>query len=1045
MFLGVSQLKAQSRVISGVVLEQKNGNPLEGATIIEKGSNNSTLADAAGRFKITVPATATQLVISFVDYDAATINIANGVNNITVRLQDKKNKNLGDVVVVGYQKQSLRKTTSAVQVVSGKSIENLPAPSFESLLQGKVSGVNIQNFSGEPGIRNTFTVRGNSTIVTDLNNGLDDARTLSTPLYIIDGVPMSVTDLENASSTGTNYLAGINVNDIESIVVQKDAAATAVWGSRGANGVIVIKTKRGRIGKPQMRAGVYYGVVEKPKLLRTVAGAEERRQKLDLMYLYSSYQQLSNMPQVLSDSLNPAFNNATDFQDLFYQSGNVTNGDLSVSGGTDQLSYRVGMNYYDENGIIKQTGFTRYSLRGNFDFRITPKVNMNLNVAASRMDRKVGLGRGRNEVVPIDGTTMPASFYKPSDADMQLYMGSYDDQKDKNQTSLFTAYMNLNYDVVKGIQYSLQGSISSSSDNRDRFQPGEITSDGRSFAASYKNKYQQYYIANILTGNKTLGKNHNFGVVFTQSFQLDDKSGSSIEGYNVPDENIHVVSGIPQKDISAYSSAQRAGLLSFMGQLSYDFAGKYLLNATWRADASSRFGQDSKWGYFPSVSLGYILSEEKFMSNIPWISFLKLRGSYGLSGTMPDDFYAPYNTWNVTQGTYNGTVMATPSFEKPITLPNLTWNKSNQANIGMDLYLFDNRVNITVDAYRRNSLNPILNLPFPFFTGYTSMSYNAPMKILNEGVDLMIQTRNLPKTSALQWTTNINASFNKNRIAALPNGNRTFYTSSYNYNQELIFQVGAPIYGWAQMLYTGVYNEQSQIPVNPLTGSPLTYFKGYYPVKPGFPMWVDVNHDWDVWSDEDKGEAKGDLVATGDPNPKVTGGLYNEFTWKNFSMGVLCTYTIGRDIINNFESAQYANVWNFGNINNYAAQRLPDLSNVNYWVPANGDKGQSTNATWPSLSPYGPNYYQFLPFSTIWNEDGSYFKIRNITLGYNFDRNKLQRLKIQGLRIYSIIDNIYTFQNASVPDAELVSPQGEYRGSAYPLPRKYTLGLEVTL
>jgi len=807
----------------------------------------------------------------------------------------------------------------------------------------------------------------------------------------------------------------------------------------------VIKTKRGRIGKPQLRVGIYRGLTEKPALLRTVAGAEERRQKLELMNLYSTYNQLSDIPQVLSDSLNPAFNNATDWQDLFYQTGHVTNGDLSVSGGSDQLSYRVGLNYYDEDGIVRQTGFTRYSMRGNFDFRVTPKLNMSLNISASRMDRKVGLGRGRNEVLPISGTEMPASFYKPSEADLELFLGSYDKQKDKNQTDLFSGYMNLNYDIVKGLQYTLQGSISSTSDNRNRFQPGEITTDGRSFAAAYTNKYQQYYLANIITANKTIRENHTLGVVLSQSFQLDDKSGSTLEGFNVPDDNIHVVSGIPQQDLYGSSYAQRAGLLSFMGQLSYDYKQKYILNAAWRADASSRFGKDSKWGYFPSISLAYILSEEKFMEKLTWLNFFKIRASYGLSGTMPEDFYAPYNVWDVNQGTYNGTVVATPSFSKPITLPDLTWNKSDQANIGFDMYLFDNRLNITVDAYRRNSFNPILNLPFPFYTGYTSQTYNAPLKILNEGVDVLIQTRNLPKRSALQWSTNLNMSFNKNRIAELPNGNRTFYMNSYGYNQEMIFQVGAPIYGWAQMKYNGVYNNQGEIPVNPLTGQAITYFKTYHSVRPGFPIFVDVNKDWDVWSDEDKGEAKGDLVATGNPNPKVTGGLYNEFTWKNFSLGILCTYTIGRDIINTFESSQYSNVWNFGNINNYAATRLPDLSDVNYWVPTEASKNPNYSADFPSLSPYGPNYYQFLPFSTMWNENGSYFKIRNISLGYYFDRNKLQRIGLQGLRIYSIVDNIYNFQKSSVPDAELVSPQGEYRGSAYPLPRKYTLGLEITL
>ncbi|MCF1715695.1 SusC/RagA family TonB-linked outer membrane protein [Flavihumibacter sp. RY-1] len=1038
-----SELWAQERQITGVVLEQKTGQPLEGATITLIGANRSVLSDADGRFKMQLPPGKQTITISFVDFETARVSIGEGQQNLVLRLTEKSNKQLSDVVVVGYQKQSLKKTTSAVQVVSGKSIENMPAPSFDQLLQGKVSGINIQNFSGEPGVRNTFTVRGNSTIVTDLNSGVDDARTLSTPLYVIDGIPISITDLESSASTGTNYLAGINVNDIESIVVQKDAAATAVWGSRGANGVIVIKTKRGKAGKPQMRFSYYTGLTQKPNLMRTVAGAEERWQKLGLMRDYGTYQNLSNIPQVLSDSLNPAFNNATDWQDLFYQSGLINNADVNISAGSDLLNYRLGINYYDEDGIIRQTGFKRYSIRGNFDFKVSKKFNVNLNLNATRSDRKRGLGRGRNDIVPINAATMPATFYALSDADKEFYYGGYDKQKDKNQTDAFSAYVQANYDIVKGIQYSFQGSLSSTTDKRNRFQPGEITPDGRSYAGSFQNNYMQYYLANILTGTKTIGDKHNFGMVLTQSFQLDDKSGSVIEGFDVPDDNIQVVSGIQQRNLFGYSYAQQAGLLSFMGQLSYDYDQKYILNLSWRGDASSRFGNDSKWGYFPAVSAAYIVSDEKFLQNVSWIDLLKIRGSYGLSGSMPDDFYAPYNVWDVNQGLYNGTIMATPSFQKPVTLPNLTWNKSDQTNIGFDLFMFKNRVNLTVDFYRRNSMNPILNLPFPFFTGYTSQTYNASLNILNEGIDIQLQTRNLGKSSPVQWTTNLNMSFNKNRISSLPNGNRTFFTNSYNYNQEMIFAVGQPIYTWAQMRYSGVYNNQAQIPVNPLTGQPISYFKTYYPVRPGFPIWEDVNNDWDVWSDEDKGEAKGDLVATGNPNPKLTGGLYNEFTYKNFSLGILCTYTIGRDIINNHLSSQFQNVWNFGGINNFAAQRLPDLSQFNYWVPGDATKGDDNAASFPSLSPYGPNYYQFLPFSTMWNENGSYFKIRNISLGYNFNRALVQKLGVQNIRLYSIVDNIYNFQKANVPDAELVSPQGEYRGTAYPLPRKYTLGFEV--
>lgn len=1038
-----SKINAQQNT-TGVVTD-KDKKPIPGASISIKGKNSGIITDENGAFSIPVSDNKENitLIISAVGYQQQQVNVKPG-EAVTVSLSLQNTNNLGEVVIVGYQKQSLKKATSSVQIVSGKTIENLPAPSFDQLLQGKVTGINIQNFSGEPGVRNTFTVRGNSTFMTDLNSGVDQANTLSTPLYIVDGIPLSINDLEGVSSSGTNMLAGININDIESIIVQKDAAATAAWGSRGGNGVIIIKTKRGKVGKPTIKLSYYTGVTQRPQLLTTVAGAEERAQKLGLMYKYGTYQNLSTIPQVLSDSLNPAFNNATDWQDIFYKSGLIHNADVSVSAGSELVSYRLGANYYNEDGIIRNSGFKRYSVRGNFDFKISPKVNVTLNITKSLLDRKRGLGRGRDQVTPIDGVSMPASFYSITDEDKNFYYGQYDRLRDKNVTDLLSGYFQLNYDILKGMQYSLQASYSSTNDKRDLFQPSEITPDKRNYAESDNGSYKQTYLANILTFAKSLKNNtHNFGIVLTQSAQVDEKTGTYAYGYNVPDDNIQVVSGVPQRDIQGYSVFQQAGLLSYVGQLSYDYKGKYILNGSYRADASSRFGANTKWGYFKSASASWILSEENFIKKINWISLLKVRASYGTSGTMPDDFYAPFNSWNVNQGTYNGISIATPSFTKPIALPNLTWNKSVQANIGADIYLFQNRLNLTFDLYRRTNENSIGTFPFPFYTGYTNVTYNAPVKILNEGVEFSVQTRNLSPNSKLQWNTNIAFSFNKNRLAALPNGNRSFYIDSRNYNQQIGFVVGQPIYTFYQMKYAGVYNTEAEIPVNPLTGQKITYFKGYQNVYAGFPKWIDVNKDWDVWSGEDRGDAFGDLVASGDPNPKVTGGFSNEFFYKNFSLGVYCTYTFGRDIINTFESNQFAGVWNFGYIYNYANQRLPDLSQYNYWLPEN-QKGDIAPATFPSLNPYGANFYQFLPFSTMWNDNGSYLRIKSITLGYSLNRKLIEKIKVQNVRFYSVLDNVHIFQKARVPDAELVSPQGEYTGAAYPIPKKITLGIDVT-
>lgn len=1028
--------------VTGKVLDETGG-PLSGASIKELGvPKNVVQSSGNGEFSINVASGEASIVVSFIGYNEQTVKV-NNRKSITVTLQPSVSM-LKDAVVIGYQAQSRKKTTSAVQVIEGKQIENLPAPSFETLLQGRVAGINIQSFTGEPGVRNTFTVRGNTTISTDLNAEVDLANTLSSPLYIIDGIPLSIADLAGSNATGSNAIAGINVNDIESIVVQKDAAATAVWGSRGANGVITIKTKRGQPGKPTVRLSYYTGLTQRPELQRTVAGAEERRQKMGLLKEYGTYNQLSNIPQILTDSLNPSYNNATDWQDLFYQSGRVNNYDVNISAGTDIMNYRLSLNYYDEDGIIRNTGFERYSTRGNFDFKLSPIARTNLIVSAARMNRKRGLGRGINQVVPISASSMPASFIGLGDADYDFYYGQYDKLRDDNQTDQVSFYSQTDIDIFKGFRYSLQGSFSAILDNRDRFQPKELDANGVSFAESDHNINNSFYLANVLTYNKSFdnGK-HNLGIVAIQSYDFNNVKRTYAYGTNIPTDDIKVVQGVSQQNIFGSSDLRKSAMLSFTGQLSYDYLGRYILNASYRGDASSRFGKETKWGYFPAVSLGWIASEESFLKNVSWLSTLKIRASYGLSGTQPSDFYAPYNVWDTPQTTYDGESIAMPSFSKPLTLPNLTWTKSRQGNIGADIYLFNNRLNFTVDFYSKQTKNPIFQFDFPFYSGYSKLSYNVPMKILNEGMDLSIQSRNLSGSSALQWTTNLNLSYNRNRLAALPYGNRSFTMSSRDYNQNLLFTVGGPIYGWGQMIYQGVYNRLKDIPVNPITGKALTYFKGNYQGMPGFPKWKDVNGDYDVWSDEDKGAQDGDIVPTGDPNPRFTGGLYNEFTFKRFSVGILATFTFKRDIINTFMSNQYANVFNFGGIANFANSRLPDLSKVDYWTPTKA-QDPNYNAQFPSLSPYSANFYQFLPFSTLWNEKGDYFKIKTITVGYQLDPKWLTKLKIRGARFYGIMDNIFTFQSSSVPDAELVSPQGEYTGGSYPLPKKITLGLEVT-
>lgn len=1049
---------AQQKITGSV--KDKEGNPLKGSTVSEKGvSKNATKTNEAGSFSITLQGSSKTLLITNVGFKRQEVAVGQNSSVDVILAEDASA--LADVVIVGVQRQLRRTTTASVTSVLAKDIENLPAPSVDQLLQGRVAGLNVQIGSGEPGVAPTIVVRGNSRVNTNISDeNVAQAHALSSPLYVIDGVPTNPEDISNnIDATGTNYLAGININDIESVDVQKDAAATAAWGSRGANGVIYIRTKRGRSAKPEFRVNIYGGITQRPELLPTLTGAAERSQKLELINQYASPAQLANLPQILTDRFNPSFNNATDWQGLFYRQGNVKNVDATISAGSENVSYRISANYYDEKGIIQSFGFTRYSVRGNFDFKISPKLNSQFIVALSKNDRQRGMKYYGNsdDNTPVSGAGQPSSFYRLTAFDSSNFTGLFSKLRNKNVNDLYNASLTLNYSILPELRYTFQGAANISTSNRDYFQPSNIDavsvanggSAQPSFAQSDKGTYSTYFLSNALNFTKRIttasSHVHNFALTGSQQFSADVSNTSSTSGYNVPSNNIQVVSGIPQSDLSGRSNYAAAALLSFAGQLQYDYDGKYLLYGSYRGDASSRFGENAKWGYFPAVGAGWIVSDEGFMSKAKSVvNYLKVRGSYGISGLNSGNFYAPYNSY-VIPGTYNGGVAIQPSYNNGLTKNNLTWTKTIQKNIGIETQFFNSRISLTVDAYDKLAKDDYYTFELPFYTGFQSIEFNAhDLWVSNRGLDITLSTRNLSRTSPLQWNTQLTVSYNKNAIAKLPNNNRTFVVDDA-YGASRIFAVGQPIYEMFQLKYLGVYNKQSDIPFNPLTGNVITYFKGNHKVVPGDPIWLDVNNIGDVWPDEDNGAQYGDRIPTGDPNPKFTGGFVNDFSYKNFSLSVISIFTWKRDVINTFFQQQISHVVGgySSSINSFANSRLPDLSKLNYWTPQKLKDDPNYKADFPSLNPFGPSYYQYIPISSQFNEDGSYFKIKNVVLSYQLPRTFINRAKLVGARVYAIVDNIATFKNSTMPNPELVDQLGNYTGGLYPTPTKFTLGVDI--
>lgn len=1034
------QVWAQERKISGTVTDDKGG-ALPGVSVKEVGTNNGVASSPDGQFTLTLKGHSNKLSISFIGFETQTVEVG---GKTTFRISLKPDaKSLKDVVVIGYQEVKRKTVTAAVSSVKGKDIENLPSPSFDALLQGRAAGLNVQNFTGEPGVRGSFVVRGN----TSISRSASAARTMSSPLFVIDDIPISMDDAAQFDNTGTNYIAGINPNDIESIDILKDASAAAIYGSRGANGVVIVKTKRGKQGRPQINFTTYGGFIQKPKFETVYGGAEERQFKMNYLKKYLTYEQIRDgkLPMMLTDSLNPAFTGAIDWQDMFYQNALIQNYDLSAAGASETINYRVSGNYYNEEGTIRGTGFKRYTVSGAMGVKLSSKLNISSLFRLSRGDRSRGRGVFPGEdVIPLVNGQYLSSLFNISDVDKKNFTGDLTSGRDKNLNDDITASLTLNYDFNPKLRFSSIGSIQSSVNSRDIFRPGELNTIGLSYSQSSKSRYENVNLDNTLSYNTNIvNKDHHLNALLGNTINNVKNEYTGIGSGALSNDNVKVVQGFDPNYLLYYdvhgnlvsgSDYKSAGMLSFFSRVNYDYKEKYLLSLAYRADASSRFGPESRWGYFPSISGGWNISEESFMAPLKkWVDFLKIRGSYGVTGSLPDGYYMPFNSYSMNQGTYggsltgtyNGVNAVTPNFSDGVAQKGLTWEQAIQSNIGIDLSMFNGRLNVTADVFNRGTSKKLFDLLLPSTSGYDKVNTNAA-EVRNTGMEFAIQGRIMPPQSKFQWNTTLILSFVKNQIAALPNGNRDLVKTDPNTGMTYVLSKGRPLNEFYMIENKGVYASEKDIPFNPLTGEKLTYWGGNHTVQAGDFIWVDQNGDYDVWDWNDK-------VRSGNPNPACTGGMTNVFSYGPLTLQVYMTFTLKRDIYNKYMSDRL-----IGLTNDYAAIAAVDPSKINSWHQP-GD-----NAQYAEVIPYNPNYYyQFLPFSSAFVESGSYLRIKYINLSYVFAPKFLERTKLTKLQVYGLIDNVKMFQKSTVPDAEAVDEKGTYTGGGYPIPRKFTLGVNI--
>jgi TonB-dependent starch-binding outer membrane protein SusC len=1031
-----SVLSLSSQVIIKGVVQDSKGAPIEGASVMLKGTNVGVQSDLKGIFQIQAKPQDI-LIISAVGFNTVNVKVGSELSiNIALKESDSR---MEGVVVIGYQKITRKKTTAAISSISGKEIENLPAASFDQLLQGRLSGVNVQNFSGQPGATPTVSVRGNSLVSRDFDT--DGYNVINQPLYVVDGVPQpSETYTSPNTGTGTNFLAGINPNDIESIDVLKDASASAIYGSRAANGVILITTKKGRSGAPRVTLVGFAGITQRPELRDVTLGTIERRQKMEILQRQLTYANQRNLPMMLTDSLNPAFNGNTDWQDMFYRTGIIKSADLSLSGGADGgMAYRFSSSYYDEEGIIKATGFKRYAMRLNLNAKsLRGKLDINPIIYYARTDRSRGSGSSSSPI-NLSAGNMPSSLFNLDPAKKEFLLGQYDENMDKNVGNMFSFNLNLTYEITKNLRISSQSSYMLNMSRRDYNRTNVLQNGNGNYSSAFSSNNMNLLTSNFLTYTQTFSK-HNISAVVGSDIQYNENQSVSAYGSNGVSDQIQVVQGFMQNRIGAYSDYQAFGLLSFYGRLSYDFDSKYLLSGSLRGDGSSRFGKDNKWGFFPSASVGWIISEENFLkaSNLPF-TLVKLRASLGTSGSLPGSNYLQYSLYNVNAGafagntqsaSYNGQAAVTPNFANGVAQENLSWEKSMQWNIGTDIEWLNGKYAASFDVYNKESSLQLFSVLLPVTTGYDQAMTNS-IGVRNAGVELTFTANPLPSKSPLKWQSTLNISYNKNAIMSLPNGGRDLPMSGDRFDKAHILSVGRPINSFYLYQTLGVFPTDDDVPGNPYTGDRLggngAYQGGeFYLADLDGNSFIDIYNDW----------VNPDKMPVGDPNPKFTGGWVNNFSYKGFNLSIFCTFTFDRDVLNLFESDIF-NTSSFADANTFARYSTPDFSKIDIWQKP-GDIATYAKYDIGSWRAY------YTSAQTFFLEKGGYFRVKSVNMGYNFGDRAVKRIGVGRLRVFGIVDNLLMIQQSKkLPDAEAVSPYGEYSGAGYPIPKKYTVGFEV--
>lgn len=939
---------AQNIMVKGIV-KDNFGEPVIGANVTEKGTTNGMITDLDGNFSLTVQKNAT-LVISYIGYVTQEIAIKGNTNlNITLK---EDSKALEEVVVIGYGTARKSDVTGSIASVGGDKLQEMPSTNITYALQNRVAGVDMTQTSSQPGATMQIRIRGTRSLTAS-----------NDPLVVLDGIPFM------------GNLSDINPGDIKSMDILKDASSTAIYGSRGANGVILITTNRGAQGTPAKFT--YNGYV----------GAKSVFSKYPMMD-GPKYAEMRKYAGKFENSLDESDDTNTDWQDLLYRTGMVNSHDVSVAGGTNNGSYSFGAAYYKDQGVIPTQNYTRYSLRGSFDqgvgkyfrFGLTTNSNYNItkgsNVGPYSVLNNTPLANPYN----ADGSLKRTVKLNSQDENFVVTRDLVEDLEDSwlNEKKGFGTYNNLFAEVqcpwVKGLKYRVNLGLNYRSTKGGVFTGEGInssTADTPSTASLEHTETTNWAVENLITYDRTFGK-HQLNIVGMYSAEETVYTKSHIAARDIPAEYLQYYNlGRAEGNITVNPDNwdyQKSGLMSWMGRAMYTYDNRYMLMATVRADASSRLAKGHQWHTYPAVSAGWNIGQESFMDDLEWLDILKVRVGYGQTSNQAVN---PYSTWGkLSTRPYNfgPTGYATGYYVSALPNYDLGWEYSSTWNFGLDFTLFGGRLSGTFEYYIQKTSDLLQNVNLPSTSGVSSYVGNVG-KTENKGVEFTLNGTILDNHNGWTWDASINISANRNKLTELASGadrdeaNNRFVghpiDAIYDYEKIGLWQEGDPYLdilepggnvGMIKVKYTGEYNED---------GTPVRQI----------------------------GPDDRQIISM---EPKFTGGFSTRVAYKGFDLNVITAFKCGGKLISTLHHSN-------GYLNMLTGRR--GQVDVDYWTEEN------TNAKYPKpggiQSGDNPKYG-----STLGYFDASYWKVRNISLGYKFDEQKwLKNFGIQSLRAYVSIQN----------------------------------------